>query len=322
MSGTRLESLTQVGGSRLTVTDLSASGGALLWLAATGAGAVGPIERALILAPLVLVPLGMGLVTTPPFAGIAGRLYRAAVILQPIGAVLVLVSVLLPTHTTAAALTAMGWVPVTGLLAATALARGANRGLWPLSETVIDAGFAYTTVGAVALVLYQLELFFWFAPVIIFLTAIHFHYAGFALPVLTGLAGRCLEDEPPLFRSLASIVLVGPAIIAVGISFSETIELIAVTVFTLTVAVLGGYIVVRIVPSRPRRQGVLLAASALTLPLSMVLALGFVVGTVLGQNPLGLTIPRMVSLHGTLNAFGFALLGLLGWRLAVPRWQP
>jgi len=30
---------------------------------------------------------------------------------------------------------------------------------------------------------------------------------------------------------------------------------------------------------------------------------------------LGLAISRMVSLHGSLNAYGFALLGVVGWRL-------
>ena len=34
---------------------------------------------------------------------------------------------------------------------------------------------------------------------------------------------------------------------------------------------------------------------------------------------LGLDIATMVALHGSLNAFGFALLGLVGWRLSVPR---
>ncbi len=307
--------------SGIAITDLSALGGALLWLGATAGGELDAITRALALAPLVLVPLGMSLAATPGFGGTSGRLYRVAVALQPIGAALMLYSLLLPERTTAAALTGAAWLPVTGLLALVGLSRLLERGLWPLSETSIDVGFAYSTVGAVALILYHLELFFWFSPVIILLTAVHFHYAGFVLLVLTGITGRCIAPDDRLFRGLASVILVGPAIIAVGISFSATVELIAVSVFTITVTALGGYILFRVVPTRPRLQGVLIAASALTLPLSMLLALGFVLATVVGFDPWGLTIPRMVSLHGTLNAFGFALLGIVGWRLAVPRWD-
>jgi hypothetical protein len=49
----------------------------------------------------------------------------------------------------------------------------------------------------------------------------------------------------------------------------------------------------------------------------MALALGYGVATFSGTD-LGLDIATMVALHGSLNAFGFALLGLAGWRLAVP----
>lgn len=319
MSATRAESerSAPLSVSGIAVTDLSALCGAVLWVGATVVGELGAIERALALAPLVLVPLGMGLAATPPFSGLAGRCYGAAVVVQPVGALVLTISLLVPERTTVAALAAAAWLPVTGLLAATAVARAANRGLRPLSETVIDAGFAYTVVGAVALVFYQLELFVWFSPVIVLLTAVHFHYAGFVLPVVTGLAGRSV-DSGRAFELLAGVVLLGPAIIAVGISFSATIELVAVSVFTIAVAVLGGYIVVRVVPGRPRLQGALLSISALTLPISMLLALGFVAASVGGYDPLSLTIPRMISVHGTLNAFGFALFGLVGWRLAVP----
>ena len=49
----------------------------------------------------------------------------------------------------------------------------------------------------------------------------------------------------------------------------------------------------------------------------MALALGYGVATFSGTD-LGLDIATMVALHGSLNAFGFALLGLVGWRLALP----
>jgi hypothetical protein len=287
-----------------------------VWGAAVLSGGLGVIERALALAPLVLVPLGLGMAATPPFRGRAGTLHAAAVRLQPVGAALLLASLLGPPAP--AALLALPWVVVAGLLALAALARFADRGLSPHPETAVDAGLAYTAVGAVALVQHHLGLTLWFEPVVLLLTAVHFHYAGFALPVVTGLAGRCLADRAgPLFGALTAVVVAGPAVIAVGISFSPLVEVVAVGVFTAAVAALGGYVVVRVAPSRPRAQAVLVALSAAALPASMLLALGYGVETFTGVD-LGLSISRMVALHGSLNAFGFGLLGTVGWRLAVP----
>jgi hypothetical protein len=278
---------------------------------------LGPIERALALAPLVLVPLGVGFAATPAFDGLAGRLYAAAVVSQPAGAALFAGSLVVDSDVVAAAM-ASAWLVVAILLALVATVRTADRGPWPLAETVIDAGLAYTVVGAAALVLYHLGLTLWFSPVIVLLTAVHFHYAGFVLPVTTGLVGRCADADGALYRPLAGVVAVGPAIIAVGISFSPVVELLAVGVFTAAVAVLGGYIALRIAPTRRRPQAVLLAASALALPVSMLLALAYGVTSFTGRGFAGLSISRMVSLHGTLNAFGFGLLATVGWRLSVP----
>jgi len=303
----------------VALTDLSAIAGAILWVGlAVGLG-LGPIERALALAPLVLVPLGVDFAATPAFDGLTGQLYAAAVVCQPVGAALLAGSLVVESDAVAAAM-ASAWLVVAILLALVATVRTADRGPWPLAETVIDAGSAYTVVGAAALVLYHLGVTLWFSPVIVLLTAVHFHYAGFVLPVTTGLVGRCAvaDADGVLYRPLAGVVAVGPAIIAVGISFSPAVELLAVGVFTAAVAVLGGYIALRVAPTRPRLQGFLLAASALALPVSMLLALAYGVTAFTGRGFAGLSISRMVSLHGTLNAFGFGLLATVGWRLSVP----
>ncbi|MDS0278932.1 YndJ family protein [Halomicroarcula sp. S1AR25-4] len=301
----------------IAVTDLSAAFGALVWVAAVLVAGLGPVERALTLAPLVLVPLGVGMAATPPFGGTAGYAVRAAVWLQPVGAVLFTASLARPVGEVTATALAAPWLLVTGLLGLAAVARTRARGGLALPEAAVDAGLAYVSVGAVALLLYQLDLTFWFGRTIVLLTAVHFHYAGFVLPVLVGLSGRVLSPLSGAFSSLAGVILVGPAIIAVGISFSPLVEVVAVGGFTVAVALFGGYVLARVAPARPRVQGLLLGASAIALPASMVLALGYGVATFSGTD-LGLDIATMVALHGSLNAFGFALLGLVGWRLAVP----
>lgn len=299
--------------------DLSALLGAVVWLAAVLVGELSVVERALALAPLVLVPLGISMASTPSFEGVAGRLFTAAVLLQPLGALAVVGSFLDGwTPATAAAL-ASPWLLVTGLLGTVAVVRTNQRDGWRLSETVIDAGFAYSIVGAVALLLHHLGVTLWFRPIIILLTAVHFHYAGFVLPVATGLVGRCADvSADTIYRLVAGVVLVGPALIAVGISFSPVLELLAVGAFTAGVAVLGGYVIVRVAPTRPMGQGVLLSLSAVALPLSMLLALAYGVGAFTGNQLLGLHISQMVRLHGSLNAYGFGLGAMLGWWLAVP----
>ena len=311
------ESTPTVGG--IAVTDLSTLFGGCLWLAVAVTGGLSAIERALALAPLVLVPLGLRLVAVPAFDGVAHRCYVAAVVAQPIGAVCVVASLLVSVSGTAAGLAAV-WLGVALLVAAVGLGRTVDRGgVVPISETAIDVGLAYTTVGAAALVFFHLGIYFWFDPLIILLTAVHFHYAGFVLPVMTGLTGRAIGLPGRGFRVLAGVVLLGPAIIAVGISFSPLIEFVAVGVFTATVTVFGGYVVLRVAPTRRRLQAGCLVGSALALPVSMVLAIGYAVFQFTGLDPFGLTISRMVTLHGSLNAFGFGLLGLLGWRLDGPK---
>jgi hypothetical protein len=299
----------------LAVTDLSAGVGAVAWVVALLLGELGPIDRALALAPLVLVPLGMRVALPGTVDGRTRRLRAVAVRWQPAAALALLGSLVWSGREWVAALLAVPWLAVTGLLALTALSRVEHRGPWPLEELVVDAGFAYTTVGAVALVLSHLGATFWFDPVIVRLTAIHFHYAGFVLPVATGLTGRVAHGRT--YRVLAAVVLVGPALVAAGISFSPVVEVLAVGGFTLAVAALGGYVVVRVAPTRPRVQGTLLALSALALPVSMLLALGYGVAVFSGRD-LGLGVGTMVALHGSLNAFGFGLLAMVGWRLAIP----
>jgi hypothetical protein len=303
-----------VAGVRLA--DASAVVGAVVWALLALAVGLGPIERALALAPLVLVPLGLTTAGAARFDGMAGRLGRLAVLGQfpcalALGASLALEGVL-------AAVLALPWVALTATAAAAGALRLRERGIDPPAETAIDAGLLYVPVAAGALVGSHLGVTLWFDPVIVLLTAVHFHYAGFVLPVVTGLVGRALGGGGRPFRAVTAVVVAGPALIAVGISFSPLIEVVAVGGFTLAVTALGALVVRRVVPGRRSLQAVPLALSALALPVSMALALAYGVGAFTGSTLAGVSLSRMVLVHGSLNAFGFALLGLLGWRLGPP----
>src|SRR5262245_43176279 len=155
-------------------------------------------EALLVLAPLVLVPLGLDLVLR---GGPVGRLARLTGVVQLPAALALGLAFLLPQGPAAAAL-ALPWLLATGLVAGLGVGRLARRGFRPLAEVCLDAGLMFVAVGGVWAVADRLGFRpLDFEPVIVLLTATHFHYAGFALPLATGLALRTEGISPPSGRA-------------------------------------------------------------------------------------------------------------------------
>lgn len=71
-----------------------------------------------------------------------------------------------------------------------------------------------------------------------------------------------------------------------------------------------------VVPAVERGAAVLLAVSAVAVIVPMLLASHWAAATNLAGLD-ALSIPVMARAHGVGNAFGFTLLGLLGWRRAL-----
>lgn len=305
----------------------SAIVGGIVWLVSLGVSLRGggerrAIEALFLLAVLVVTPLALQLVATPDRTGRYSRPYRAAVIVQPLGAALAVGSFLLPAGVLAA-IVAAGWALVTGLVGLFGLVRLLPRGLMPADEACIDAGLLYLPIGGIWLILSRLGTKpFGFQEPIVLLTAVHFHYSGFAAPVLTGLAGRKLAESPPSWRTAFSLVaagvIVGPALVAAGITLSPLLEVIAAVILAaglLGLAHLNIFIVARAITLRLARG--LLVVSSLSVVLGMLLALLYALGQA-GGVP-AVTIPQMVLVHGTVNALGFVLTGLLAWAMIRPQ---
>jgi hypothetical protein len=202
----------------------SARLGAIVWAMALLVGRPSPFETAwaralLMLAPLVLLPLGLRLAAAP--AGTAGRdgWWRTAVILQLPTAVLLGSAFLVSPGLPAAAL-AIPWSATTALIALLGLARARRHAAGPLSELCIDAGLVYLAIGSAWAVCDRLGVRpLDFQDVIVLLTAVHFHYAGFVLPLLTGLALRHGRGRT---ESLAGVgVIVGVPLVAIGITATQ-----------------------------------------------------------------------------------------------------
>jgi hypothetical protein len=314
---------TRLAGYRLT--DLSAVVGAVVWVGAVVAGladlvALSPVDRFVALAVLVLVPLGLGLVR-PPDSRIGMAAARGAAVASLPAALAVVAALALPVGSRPSVLLALPWLGVTGAIAVVGLARLRTLGLGGLAELSVTAALLYVPVGAVALVLHRAGIALRFEPLIVLLTAVHYHYAGFVLPLVVGLiarvvgAGDGFEGPAGQVGAAALLVLVGNiALIAVGITFSPLLEVVAVGLFTVAVAVYAALALGRAVPRLPRLPASLLTVACCTLFASMALALAYGYSAFRPSDAL-LGIGTMVRWHGALNAFGFALPALLAFRL-------
>jgi len=329
--GRRSRFLSEDGGLRANAyAEGSAAVGAVIWLglvvsSSFSAGALGNVKLFLALAFLVVVPLCLRLLSTLRRDGTHAFWYRAVVYAQPIAAASAIVSFFVTAGTTALLL-ALPWFVLTLSVAGFGLWRFLPRGACPAEELLLDAGALYLPVGGFWLVASRAGANpLGFDGVIVALTAVHFHYAGFVLPVILGMTGRVLVRRPTLsraFRPAAYGVVFSPGIIGLGIAFSPFVELIGVALLAasvVTVALLGLW---RVVPELARFPGALVGFSFVSVV--AVVALGFSYAytsygfthTAEAERNL-LDIPTMVSTHGVLASLGFGVVGATGWWLVT-----
>jgi len=277
----------------------------------------------LLLAPLVLVPLMQQVLSTDFADGWPRRAWFAASVLQLPAAVLLAGAFLLPTGLAAGAC-ALPWLLTTSLIAFAGLGRAfARRGL-PLAELSIDAGLVYIAVGGGWTVMSRAGIQpLAFAPLIVLLTAVHFHHAGFTLPLLSGLAARHRPGARARLATagvVAGVPLVAAGITAAQLGFGSTLEMFAAVV-TATGGLFTATMYLRLAwESRwPAWSRVSWATAALTLVAGMEVAALYGLRHVYPVS--WLSVPWMWRWHGTANALGFGLVGTVGW-LLVRRQHP
>lgn len=302
---------------------VSALAGALAWLVLlvilpAESQTIALISRLLLLAVLVLVPLALGLVASRCSGHGAAHL-RLALRVQPLAAVAVVGAFVLPAGALAGLL-ASSWLLFAGIVALLGVARLFDDRLRNAAELCVDMSLLLLPVGGFWLAMARFGARpLGFGDTIVLLTAVHFHYAGFALLLLAGLAGRRLREGPPrgwsIFRLAAAGISTGVPLVALGIAFSRPLEILAVLLLAASVLVFAFLTLVAIVPQLVRRTArALLAISALASVATMLLAAGYAAGSFVG---LALTIPQMVLAHGVVNAFGLVLCGLLAWTIEL-----
>lgn len=238
----------------------------------------------------------LGWVAVPAAAGVlAGRSQVSAVLVLP-------------------------WLLLGAATALLALRHGWRTRTRPLHALPWVAAGVYLLVGAVWLVADRLDLEpAGFTAPFVQLTAIHFHYAGAASSVIAGATLRALPRDRIALGG-ATLTAVSPPVVALG--FTVAPPLLVVGAVSLAVG-LGAVAWVTLRHVRPVAVGaarVLLTVAACSVLVGMVLAVQWALGSTLGTP--ALSIPAMTATHGLLNGVGFALCGVLGWRLHAARARP
>ena len=311
---------------RVTWSDGWAAVGLLVWLLfmwlspRTSEGLLQTIENLLALATLVHLPLAIGLLYRPGDPIWGGDLLHFAQRFQPLAAGAVLISLWLPRGLLAG-LFVLPWLAITVSMAFSALSWLFHNRWQANHQLLFCAGMLYLPIGAGWLALYRLGVRpLGFADVIVLLTGVHFHYIGFVLPIIAGTVGRWLRAgdlRSPLYPWLAAGIIVSTPLIAAGITLSPMVEILGVVLLLASVVGLATVLATQVIAHLTvRLVRELLALSMVSLLMAISLGVVYGLGEFLGQQ--WITIPQMVTFHGWLNGVGFALCGLLGWRLIFP----
>jgi hypothetical protein len=235
-------------------------------------------------------------------------------------AALILVVACLRGESGFAAVLVLPWAGVLLCLAAIGFGRLRSLKRRSLPEICSCAGLIYSGVAAAWLLADRAGFRpLGFSPVIVLLTAVHFHFAGLLLPVL---AGQALRQFPPSFFGVgvALAVIMGVPAVAVGITAAQRGAGSGFETIAAGLMALGGIGVavfqVRLVSQSKWGRGprACWLISALSLGFGMFLAATYGFRSVIEPWP-WLDLPWMRALHGTVNAFGFGFCGVLGWFL-------
>jgi YndJ-like protein len=291
--------------------------GSLLWAslaAAAGWGhaPLGIIELLFLFAPLVVVPLGLALaqaVVPPRFPAPEAAVQLA----QPLAAIFAVTSFWLSPGKSAALLAAPWailclWISLVGLLTLF----GTDRSPTAIAVNIGRMDLAVAAAWLLASRSGMRPL--GFQEPIILLTAIHFHFTGFATAILAGTLSAFTQRRnqcSQLLRLITVVVVFVPFLIAAGFVFSPTLKVAAVFALSISIASLAAFQFRCAAVLRNRSARGFLRTSSAAVVIGMVLAGMYALGDYRQRD--WLLIPLMASTHGLLNGLGFVMFGLLGW---------
>ena len=273
------------------------------------------IHKIVLYAVLVIVPLGLSLIASG-YRGSSATLYGVIVVTQPVAAMFTVASFFFEKGMLSAALSSV-WLVLCSLIALLGLMRFVTRRPYSIEELAIDAGLLYLPIAGVWLVVYRFGVQpFGYGETIILLTAVHFHFAGFASPLIAGLVGKklaSLNRIPVRFFAVTVFAIVAAMpLVAAGITFSPLLGWLGTLMLTTGLVMLAGLTIKSILPAVTfSGTRMLLLIAALSSCAAMVLACLYAYSLV--AHIVILRIPTMAMTHGVLNAFGFTTCSFVAW---------
>jgi YndJ-like protein len=276
----------------------------------------GIIELLFLFAPLVIVPLGLEL--TRRLAAVReGPGADPVSLLQIPAALAVSIAFWLPPGRTAAFLAA-GWLLQCVLLAGRRFLHWRDEERMHISPILNLAHFDLI-LGAAWLVLSRAG----FRPMgfqepIILLTAVHFHYGGFATALIASATLRAFHQKKlnmPGLPVLVWLIALLPFVLATGFVFSPLLRMVAAISLSTCITALAMILWWLAGEWRSRTARIYVRAASWAAGAAFFLAGLYAVSEYFGKN--WITIPGMANSHGVLNGLGFVQLAMLAWLIEL-----
>ncbi|HEK9103231.1 TPA: YndJ family protein [Bacillus pseudomycoides] len=266
-----------------------------------------PVESIILLSILLFIPMSLCIIDKEKRDGSQVLFYKTVSLLYPVAAISAMLA-----FATGYFFFAVIWFMYTGMIALFGVNRLLERGWKPLEETAIDSGFIYLFLGG----------FWFFASVanlsimqfssdIVLLTAAHFHYSAFLLPLSIGLLGRKQQKKSKRFEMVMFVIIISPMTVAIGITYSRTFEFFAVFIYLISLYAYGIYVWKTKFTSISTK--ILLIISSSTLMITILFSLVYSYGNL--KQVMTITIAQMVWIHGVVNGIGVALPAFIAWML-------
>lgn len=192
------------------------------------------------------------------------------------------------------------------------LRRFFQRGFTNPAEISIDIGMMYLFVGGLWFFAYIAGIDTGFSPLITWLTAIHFHYSAFLFSIFLGFFGRIHDSR--LYRIIVPMILAGPILVAMGITFWPFLEFISVLLYIFAIYTL--IILAYRTTFRTKLQAIFIRLSFSALGVTIIFSLFYAANNAFGLLPVN--IDFMLKFHGLVNCILFGMAGVLGWTLDLP----
>ncbi len=278
------------------------------------------IDLALLMAMFVWVPALLSLVVPKPTAIRSDQMVRSLSERSYPFALISTLAFILPEGN-GPLIAAAAWFFYTALIGCAGLLRQLRYGFQKSEEVIINLAMIYLPVGGAWLLLGAggFADVLPYTNVIVWLTAVHFHYAAFILLAVTGLYVRSIKEKqhaPFFWPYLATLLGLGPLMVAFGIMQGPPLEFYFVIIYGTALVLLAlWWLGAAFYSPRLRRaERLLWGSGGLVFLITTSFAVTYSFG--LWQGTLIVDIPWMVNWHGAVNALIFTTLIVIASKLA------